>query len=288
MSTLALLVPGGGTPLASALVDVCRPLSSVPFCRPLATSEVDLFSAPAVHALVGEWARVVRSDSPDHRLVVVMAAEAAAAEAEREESWAYALNATAPAVLASACLSIGASLLQVSTAEVFAGDRSGPPYDVDDEPAPRTAYGRTKLAGEHAVRALLPDASWVVRTGDVYGGAAGDLVDRVVAQAEGDGPVEAAADRVTSPTWVRDVARGLYALLREDVPPGTYHCASSGTATEAELAAAVLEELGAEAGRVQPVTGRPSYAVLSDASWRQAGLPVMPQWRDSLREAFQG
>ena len=289
MSSLAFLMTGAGGPLAGALVEVCRPLNGVPFCRALGPAELDLTSAPAVRALLREWARVVRSDDPAHRLVVVAAAEVGPEAAADDEDAAYALHATAPALLASACAAVDARFVHLSTAEVFAGDRAGgPPYDVDDAPDPRTAYGRTKLAGEEAVRALLPEASWVVRTGDLYGGRVDDAVGRVVARADDGEPVDAASDRVTSPTWSRDLARGLYARAREDAPAGTYHCSSSGAATGVELARAVLEELEADPERVRAGSGRPSYAVLADRSWREAGLPVMPDWRQSLAEALRG
>src|SRR5205085_83547 len=98
------------------------------------------------------WERIVRSDNPDHQLVVVnCAAYTAVDAAETDEDTAYAVNAAAPALLATACDKVGARLIHVSTDYVFPGD-AATPYDVDDETGPRSAYGRTKLAGELAVR----------------------------------------------------------------------------------------------------------------------------------------
>ena len=88
--------------------------------------------------------------------------------AEAAEDAATALNGTAVAYLARACAAGGARLLHPSTDYVFAGD-AGTPYPEDAPTAPVNAYGRSKLAGEEAIRALLPDRGYVVRTAWLYG-----------------------------------------------------------------------------------------------------------------------
>src|SRR5207244_1700764 len=104
------------------------------------------------------------------QLVVVNAAAYTAVDAaESDEETAYAVNAAGPAVLASACASAEVRLIQVSTDYIFPGDAEIP-YEPSDPTGPRTAYGRTKLAGEQAVRELHPTGSWVVRTAWLYGG----------------------------------------------------------------------------------------------------------------------
>ena len=119
--------------------------------------------------------------------------------------------------------------MHVSTDYVFPGDRvGGPPYDVDDEPGPQGAYGRTKLAGELAVRELLPDASWVVRTAWVYGRTGGNFVKTMARLERERDTLRVVGDQTGSPTWSRDLAKALWALVREDVPAGTYHCTNRG------------------------------------------------------------
>ena len=88
--------------------------------------------------------------------------------AETNEAAAFTVNAVGPATLARACAESGAWLLHISTDYVFAGDASEP-YPEDAPIAPRSAYGRTKAAGEWAVRAHLPDHSWILRTAWLYG-----------------------------------------------------------------------------------------------------------------------
>ena len=294
--TLAYLVTGMGGQLSTDFVEITRSLPDVPFCRGLTIDDLDITDPFAVQDTVAEWARVVRSDSPSHRLVVLNAAAYTAVDAaEDDEDTAYAVNASAPALLATACAKAGAQLVHVSTDYVFPGDRvDGPPYDVDDETGPRSAYGRTKLAGELAVRELLPDASWVVRTAWVYGATGGNFVKTMARLEREKETVSVVDDQRGSPTWSRDLARGLYALSREDAPAGTYHCTNRGDTTWFGFTRAIFEELGADPERVLPTTSdafvrpapRPAYSVLSTRAWDAAGLPRLPQWREALAEAF--
>jgi dTDP-4-dehydrorhamnose reductase len=294
--TLAYLVTGMGGQLSTDFVEVTRPLPDVPFCRGLTIDDLDITDAFAVKDTVAEWARVVRADSARHRLVVLNAAAYTAVDAaEDDEETAYAVNASAPALLATACAAVGAQLVHVSTDYVFPGDRvDGPPYDVDDETGPRSAYGRTKLAGELAVREVLPDASWVVRTAWVYGATGGNFVKTMARLEREKETVSVVDDQRGSPTWSRDLARALYALSREDAPAGTYHCTNRGDTTWHGFTRAIFEELGADPERVLPTTSeafvrpapRPAYSVLSPRAWDEAGLPALPGWREALAEAF--
>lgn len=287
--SLALLVTGAGGQLAAGLLGQVTGRRDC-FARGLRRSELDICDPTAVQHVVGTWARVLREDSAAHRLVVVnTAAYTAVDAAEDDESAAYAANATGPALLAGACARVGAQLVHVSTDYVFAGTADRP-YEIDDPPGPRSAYGRTKLAGEQAVRALLPAGSWVVRTAWLYGSGA-NFVRTMARLSQERETVDVVADQHGSPTWSRDLAAGLLALAAASPPPGTYHCTGSGATTWHGLAQAVFEELGADPDRVRPTTTaayprpapRPANSRLSPASWHVAGLPAMPPWRESLR-----
>lgn len=291
---LAFLVTGMGGQLSTDFVEVCRPLSAS--CTALSVDDLDITQAAPVQSTVAQWARTVLAASPDARLVVLNAAAYTAVDAaEADEHTAYAVNASAPALLAAACAAAGAQLLHVSTDYVFPGDRvGGPPYGVDDETGPRSAYGRTKLAGELAVRELLPEASWVVRTAWVYGATGANFVKTMARLERERETVSVVDDQRGSPTWSRDLARGLFALAREDAPAGTYHCTGGGETTWHGFTQAIFSELGADPARVLPTTTdafprpapRPAYSVLSAAAWQSAGLPPMPAWREALAEAF--
>jgi dTDP-4-dehydrorhamnose reductase len=245
---------------------------------------LDITDAAAVDAFIADC-------DPD--ILVNAAAYTAVDAAEENEELAFRVNATGPAVLAAAMARHGGKLVHVSTDYVFAGDGVRP-YEVDDTPDPHSAYGRTKLAGELAVRELLSDASYVVRTAWVYGGTGANFVKTMVRlQGERD-TVSVVDDQRGSPTWSADLARALVELARSKAAPGIYHCTGGGSTTWFGFTQAIFEELGADPARVLPTTTdafprpapRPAYSVLSDSSWREAGLTPMPNWRDALHTAF--
>ncbi|MDP3711097.1 MAG: dTDP-4-dehydrorhamnose reductase [Mycobacteriales bacterium] len=293
--TLALLITGCKGQLGSELVRRAHREADIPFARGIDLPEVDLTDPFAVRDTVEEWARVVRSDSPNHRLVVLNpAAYTAVDKAEEDEETAYAVNAAAPALLATACASVGARMVQLSTDYVFPGD-ANQPYEVDDPKGPTNAYGRTKLAGELAVRDLLPDASYVVRTAWLYGRGGPNFVKTMARLERERETLTVIDDQVGSPTWAGDLAAALLALARSDAPAGSYHGTNRGSTTWNGFARAVFEELGADPERVQPTDSasfvtaatRPAYSVLSPRAWDGAGLPPLPGWREALAEAFR-
>jgi dTDP-4-dehydrorhamnose reductase len=291
--SLALLVTGAGGQLSDDLLDAVRGARDV-FARGLTIKDLDITDAFAVQDMVAGWERIVRSDSPDHRLVVVnCAAYTAVDAAETDEETAFAVNAAGPALLATACAKVGAGLIHVSTDYVFPGDATEP-YDVDDATGPQGAYGRTKLAGELAVREILPDASWVVRTAWLYGASGKNIIKTMTRLERERETVSFVADQTGSPTWSHDLASGLLALAGSDAPAGIYHATNRGETTWHGLARAVFEEIGADPDRVQPIrtqdyplpAPRPAYSVLSPRAWDAAGLPPFRGWREALAEAF--
>ena len=290
--SLALLVPGAGGQLSTDLLDLVR-FERNTFARGLTIDDLDVTDPFAVSDMIGTWARLVRSDDPRHQLVVINAAAYTAVDAaETDVDLAYAVNAAAPALLAQACSRASVRLIHISTDYVFPGDRvGGPPYEVDDATGPRSAYGRTKLAGEQAVHELHPDGAYVVRTAWMYGAAGRNFVDTMARLEVEQEIVRVVDDQRGSPTWSRDLAAGLIALARSSARPGVYHCTNSGETTWYGFARAIFSELGADPARVLPVSSealdrpapRPSYSVLSLRAWRSAGLPEMPPWPEALR-----
>lgn len=292
--SLALLVTGAGGQLGRAVLARAHRAPDVAFARGLDRAALDLTDPFAVRDVVEEWARVVRADSPGHRLVVVnCAAYTAVDAAETDEEAAYAANAAGPALLATACADLDARLAHVSTDYVFAGDGSVP-YEADDPTGPRTAYGRTKLAGEQAVRALHPGGSWVVRTAWVYGGGGANFVRTMASLERSRDTVSVVDDQVGSPTWTGDLASGLLELARSSGPAGVLHATNAGAVSWCGFARAVFTELGADPARVLPTdtasfprpAPRPPYSVLSARSWVDAGLPPLRGWRAALAAAF--
>ena len=252
----------------------------------LAHRDLDVTDGAAVHA-------AVRQHRPG--IVVNCAAWTRVDDAEAHESAALAVNGHGAANLAGACAGTGARLVHISTDYVFAGD-SARPYAERDATGPRTAYGRTKLAGEQAVLRQLPTAGYVLRTAWLYGAHGPNFV-RTMIRCERERPaVDVVDDQRGQPTWAADVARAVIALMRSGAPAGIYHATSSGSVTWYGLAREIFRLLGADPARVRPVTTaefprpapRPAYSVLGHDAWAAAGLGPLPGWRASLRRALPG
>src|SRR5262249_58298069 len=146
----------------------------------------------------------------------------------------------------------GARLIHMSTDYVFPGDACRP-YTEHDRCGPRTAYGRTKLAGGGAVDELLPGSGYIVRTAWLYG-AHGPSFVRTVIGLEGAGKVaDVVDDQHGQPTWAMDVAGQVIALARSGAPAGVYHAASAGETTWVRFAREIFRLLGADTARVRPV-----------------------------------
>jgi dTDP-4-dehydrorhamnose reductase len=263
---------------------------------PLGRDDLDIRDPAAIGA-------AVQAAKPD--VVVNCAAWTAVDEAEEREEEALAVNGHAVAGLAAACAFAGATLVQVSTDYVFDG-RGTTPYAEDAAPAPRTAYGRTKLAGERALLTTLPDASYLVRTAWLYGAHGPNFVRTMIRLAAAGVSPAVVDDQRGQPTWSLDVARQIRALVAGGAPPGVYHATSSGETTWYDLAAEVFRLSAAESAGSGPGAGgserpaptrttsenyqrpapRPAYSVLGHAAWAAAGIAPIGDWRDALHRAF--
>ena len=276
------LVTGAGGMLGQDLIGLLR-AGGEDFSG-LDRGQLDITNATATRDAVWE-------NRPD--IVINCAAWTAVDDAESHEDLALAVNGDGPANLAAACAATGARLVHLSTDYVFSGTGTQP-YPEDHQPAPRTAYGRTKLAGEQAVRQILPGASHVLRTAWLYGAHGPNFVRTMIRMEASSDTVAVVDDQHGQPTWTGDVASQIVLLARSSAPPGVYHATSTGATTWLGLARAVFGLLGADPGRVTPTSSselsrpapRPAYSVLGHARWTSAGLPPLPDWEDSLRSAF--
>ncbi|CAL9281229.1 dTDP-4-dehydrorhamnose reductase [Streptomyces sp. SudanB52_2052] len=236
----------------------------------------------------------VREHRPD--LVVNCAAYTAVDDAETDEARALEINGDGPRLLARACAAHGARLVHVSTDYVFDGEARTAPYQEDHPTDPRTAYGRTKLAGERAVLEELPGASAVVRTAWLYGVHGANFVRTMIGLEARRDTVDVVDDQRGQPTWSADVAERIADLGPRLGPDahGVFHATSSGEATWYELAREVFSLLGADPDRVRPTSSaafprpapRPAYSALAHRRWQEIGLPLPRDWRSALHEAL--
>jgi dTDP-4-dehydrorhamnose reductase len=247
--------------------------------------DIDITSPDSVAA-------VVAAADPD--VVVNCAAYTAVDAAEADEATALAVNGDGPGNIARALVDrTGSRLVQVSTDYVFAGDGTGP-YDEDAPTGPLSAYGRTKLAGEQAVQSVLPDRSYVVRTAWLYGQHGANFVKTMLRLQGERETVSVVDDQRGQPTWSRDLARQIIALVGAGAPPGVYHGTNAGEVTWHGFTQEIFRLVGADPARVLPTTSeafvrpapRPANSVLGHRRWAEAGLAPMRPWQEAIAEAM--
>jgi dTDP-4-dehydrorhamnose reductase len=249
----------------------------------LARGELDVTDPVAVAGCIGEH-------KPD--VVVNCAAWTAVDAAEEHEPEALEVNGSGVASLAAACHRHGARLVQLSTDYVF-GKTEQRSYAETDIPAPVNAYGRTKLAGEQAVLAM-PGGGYVVRTAWLYGAHGPNFVRTMIRRAGEGAGVQVVDDQRGQPTWTVDVAQQIVALIRAGAEPGVYHATSTGATTWYGLAREVFRLIGADPGRVSPVTTaayprpapRPGCSVLGHDAWARTGIAPIGDWAGALARAL--
>jgi dTDP-4-dehydrorhamnose reductase len=218
--------------------------------------------------------------------------------AEDEPQTAFDVNALGPRRLARWCGRAGVPLVQISTDYVFSGllDDGGRrflPYRETDRPDPRSAYGVSKLAGEHFVRAFCPD-HLIVRTCGLYGrppeGGKGNFVETMLRLGTQRRELRVVDDQECTPTAAADLARMIAALVAAGAR-GTFHATNAGSTTWCGFARAIFGIAKLDVN-VQPITTtdygakaiRPGYSVLSTDRLTQATrMPPRP-WKEALEQ----
>jgi len=236
---------------------------------------------------------VVRAHAPD--AVIVAAAYTDVDGAERQERQATMINASAPEAIALAAADLSAPVVHISTDYVFDGEKDGY-YEESDSVAPLNAYGRSKLAGEIAVRESNP-RHLILRTSWVYSAAGKNFVHSMLRLAGSREEVSIVADQRGCPTAAEDfagaLARSLPAAIQADGLWGTYHLAGGAETTWYGFAEAIFQELAARGVR-RPVNRpigtadfptparRPGNSRLSSALFEQTFGVRLPGFEASL------
>ncbi len=262
--------------------------------------------------------RTIREVRPE--LIVNAAAYTAVDQAETDETMAQAVNAHAPGLLAEEAKKIGAALIHYSTDYVFDGLKRAP-YEETDLPNPINLYGKTKLAGEEAIRREgIPHL--LFRTAWVYATRGRNFLLAILRRAAEQEELKIVCDQIGAPTCASDIAAATTRILtivyrqRVDAPAvhaisGTYHMTATGETTWFDFAKAILEEavqsspdvswLSAATGgrpliarRVIPITTaeygsptrRPGYSILSNSLLSRTFGVVLSDWRTQLQNSF--
>lgn len=292
---MKLLVTGAGGMLGHTLVPrleaaghevvaVRHPQDSGPMPAPHApglqreTRPIDITDGPALAA-------AAREAGPDW--VVHLAAWTDVDGCEADPGRAMHVNGEGSRNAALAAAGAGAGVLAMSTDYVFDGSGRAPRRE-DDPTGPLGAYGRSKLAGEQAVREANPRHA-IVRTSWLYGRGGRNFVDTILARARAGQPLKVVDDQRGSPTWAGDLADGVLALL-ERAALGTYHVTGSGECSWHAFAVAACELAGVPASvaaisssELDRPARRPAYSVLDNGRFEQLTGRRMPHWRDALQ-----
>ena len=231
--------------------------------------------------------QIVSELKPD--VVVNCAAWTAVDLAEDHEDEAFEINCAGSRNVAIACREANATLVHISTDYVFSGV-SDTPYETESPTAPTSAYGRSKLCGEDAVREELPERSYIFRTAWLYSQFRGNFVKTMVRKALTNAPVRVVSDQLGQPTVTTDLAQHIIHVVQSNAPCGIFHGTNAGQASWYELTQEIYAFLKADTSLVTPVPTseyptravRPQYSVLSHTHTTDLGLEEMPTWKSAL------
>lgn len=233
--------------------------------------------------------RAIKQASP--QVVINTAAFHRTDECEEKDTVAFQVNALGAKNLALACRETGATLVHLSTDYVFDGEK-GLPYEERDVPCPGTAYGVSKLAGEHYIRYIL-ERHFIIRTSALFGiagckakGRVNFIEERLKAK-EGQ-EVYMVKDQTVSPTYTLDLARKILQLLPTQ-EYGIYHIVNKGYCTWFDFAQKIFELAGIKA-KLVPITTqqsgararRPRFSVLCNRRLEQQGRDDLRTWEEAL------
>lgn len=245
--------------------------------------------------------RHIADAAPD--IIINAAAYTAVDKAETETALATKINADAPGIMAEEAQRRGALLVHYSTDYVFDGNKATP-YVETDAPNPLGAYGRTKLAGDEAIRRSGCD-HLIFRLCWVYGARGANFMLTMQRLAREREKLRVVGDQVGCPTWSRMIAETTGHALRFVRTPsdaralsGTYHLAASGHTSWHGFASAIIDLMPLETRKCREVeaitsaeyptpTKRPAYSILSCAKLEHTFNLRLPDWHDSLRHVVE-
>lgn len=230
----------------------------------------------------------IRSAEPD--VIVQAGAWTAVDLAETEADAAFRVNALGTRWVASAARSVGAHVCYISTDYVFDGD-SDVPYHEWSPTNPRSVYGASKLAGERE----LDPGSTIVRLSWVMGPHGSNFLKTMLRLSAERDELRVVDDQRGCPTFTADAAPTIRTLAMGRYP-GVHHVCNQGPTTWFDVARAVVAAAGRDAGMVKPIgtseytaaiAPRPASSVLDNAVLRSLGLPLLPDWHDSLERTVK-
>lgn len=285
---MKILITGSNGQLGSELTKILRegrseigPIPEVMINAQLDSIDLDDLDITDINAS----SSYITAASPDIIINCAAYTDVDACEANRED--AFRVNAIGARNMAICAEKIGAKLVHLSTDYVFAGDAERP-YSEFDLPAPKSAYGLTKLAGEDYVRQF--STRWfIVRTAWLYGLSGRNFVKTILKRASETGKLKVVDDQIGNPTNAADLAHHILKIAAAG-EYGLCHCTGKGECSWYEFAKKIVEYSGIEA-MVEPCTSdeyprpakRPSYSSLDHMMLRSTVGDEMRSWQEALR-----
>ena len=245
----------------------------------------------------GGIATMLGSEAPD--VILNAGAYTAVDKAESEVSEARAANVEGPRLVAMECAKVGARLVHFSTDFVFDGVASTA-YSTTAPTAPISVYGKTKLEGEKAVLAALPDRSIVIRSSWLYSEYGSNFVKTILRLLREREDLAVVADQIGCPTWAAGLAHLAWRFVERPSASGVFHWSDSGQTSWYDFAVSIQEialdlELMSNAIPIRGITTaeyptaakRPKYSVLDCTETVDfTGFRQMP-WKTNLRQMLQ-
>jgi dTDP-4-dehydrorhamnose reductase len=225
--------------------------------------------------------------------IVNCAAYTAVDKAEENPSICRMLNATAPGFLAAAVERRGGWMIQISTDYVFDGT-GHQPYVETDPTCPDSVYGTTKLEGEQTVMATC-HRTMIIRTAWLYSAFGNNFVKTMIRLGKERQELGVIFDQVGTPTYARDLAVAIFAVINQGVVPGIYHFSNEGVISWYDFAKAIHRIAGITDCEVRPLhtvdyptpARRPHYSVLDKTKIKETYGISVPYWEESLADCMK-
>ncbi len=240
----------------------------------------------------------VRSYVAENRPAVIINCAAATNVdgCEKDTDLAYRINAIGPRNLAIAAKEAGAEIVHISTDYVFSGETADQPRNEFDSVCPKSAYGRTKLAGEEFVKAFA-DRYYIIRTAWLYGEGK-NFVRTMLAISENHDRISVVDDQLGNPTSAMELARAIYRLVPTKAY-GLYHGTCEGICSWADFAEEIFRLAGKEVSverisskeykkRFPESADRPAYSALRNMMFELGTDIRFADWKDALKEYLAG
>ncbi|MCR4948276.1 MAG: dTDP-4-dehydrorhamnose reductase [Treponema sp.] len=274
----------------------CKGMLGTEIARQLKENKIEYVGTDIDVDITNPQALAIFVKGKDISYIINCSAYTAVDKAESDVEFAKKLNIDGSRNIANIANQIHAKMIHISTDYVFDGTGSSP-YTEDMPVAPIGVYGKTKAAGESAVRQNLKEY-YIIRTAWLYGWAGKNFVYTMIKAMNTHDSVKVVNDQKGSPTFAGDLASVIIKIInKNDVPYGTYHCTDLGEITWWDFTNEI-KKIGVDAGLitnvncvVNPCTTaeyptpakRPSYSVLSKDKVQKVLNYNLPDWKESLR-----